>query len=93
MPAFRALMDYAIIKLGNKQHRVRDGETLVVDRLPTEEGKTSSVHFLHFPFSAEAKAAFKKAGTEVIIGCNHAKYGHMAVMPEEMRDSLARDFE
>ena len=25
--------DYAIIRLGNKQHRVRDGETLVVDRL------------------------------------------------------------
>jgi large subunit ribosomal protein L21 len=33
-------MDYAIIRLGNKQHRVRDGETLVVDRLPTDEGKT-----------------------------------------------------
>ncbi len=31
-------MDYAIIKLGNKQHRVRDGETLVVDRVSTEEG-------------------------------------------------------
>jgi large subunit ribosomal protein L21 len=33
-------MDYAIIKLGNKQHRVRDGETLVVDRVGTDEGKT-----------------------------------------------------
>ena len=32
-------MDYAIIKVGNKQHRVRDGETLVVDRVATEEGK------------------------------------------------------
>jgi hypothetical protein len=59
----------------------------------TEEGKTSSVHFLHFPFSPDAKAAFKKAGTEVIVGCGHAKYGHMAVMPEEMRAALATDFE
>jgi large subunit ribosomal protein L21 len=33
-------MDYAIIKLGNKQHRVRDGETLVVDRVHAEEGKS-----------------------------------------------------
>jgi large subunit ribosomal protein L21 len=33
-------MDYAIIKLGNKQHRVRDGETLVVDRLATDEGES-----------------------------------------------------
>lgn len=33
-------MDYAVIKLGGKQHRVRDGETLVVDRLATDAGKT-----------------------------------------------------
>ena len=33
-------MQYAIIRVGNKQHRVRDGETLVVDRLHTDEGGT-----------------------------------------------------
>jgi large subunit ribosomal protein L21 len=33
-------MDYAIIRVGNKQHRVRDGETLVVDRVAVDEGKT-----------------------------------------------------
>src|SRR5215475_11545461 len=33
-------MDYAIIRVGNKQHRVRDGETLVVDRVHTDEGAT-----------------------------------------------------
>jgi large subunit ribosomal protein L21 len=33
-------MDYAIIKLGGKQHRVRDGETLVVDRLRVDVGGT-----------------------------------------------------
>ena len=37
-PRFHA-MDYAIIKLGNKQHRVRDGETLVVDRLRDRGGQ------------------------------------------------------
>ena len=63
-----------------------------IDRT-TEEGKTSSVHFLHFPFPDDAKAAFTKAGTEVIIGCGHPKYGHMAVMPDEMRASLAGDFD
>ncbi len=31
-------MDYAIIKVGGKQHRVRDGETLVVDRVKLDEG-------------------------------------------------------
>jgi large subunit ribosomal protein L21 len=33
-------MDYAIVRIGNKQHRVRDGETLVVDRVRADEGKT-----------------------------------------------------
>jgi large subunit ribosomal protein L21 len=31
---------YAIIKLGGKQYRVREGERLLVDRLGTDEGKT-----------------------------------------------------
>jgi large subunit ribosomal protein L21 len=33
-------MSYAIISLQGKQYRVREGERLLVDRLPTEEGKT-----------------------------------------------------
>src|SRR4051795_9406118 len=33
-------MDYAIIRLGGKQYRVREGEYLVVDRLKTDEGKS-----------------------------------------------------
>jgi large subunit ribosomal protein L21 len=33
-------MAYAIISLGGKQYRVQEGERLLVDRLPTEEGKT-----------------------------------------------------
>jgi large subunit ribosomal protein L21 len=31
---------YAIISLGGKQYRVREGERLVVDRVGTDEGKT-----------------------------------------------------
>ena len=30
--------DYAVIALGGKQYRVREGERIVVDRLPDEEG-------------------------------------------------------
>jgi hypothetical protein len=59
----------------------------------TEEGKTSSVHFLHFRFTPEAIAAFKKPETEVIVGISHPKYGHMAVLPEESRAALAADFD
>jgi large subunit ribosomal protein L21 len=33
-------MDYAVIRVGGKQHKVRDGETLVVDRVKTDVGGT-----------------------------------------------------
>ncbi len=33
-------MSYAIISLGGKQYRVSEGQRLLVDRLPTEDGRT-----------------------------------------------------
>ena len=33
-------MSYAIVSIGGKQYRVREGERLLVDRLSEEEGKT-----------------------------------------------------
>src|SRR5688572_6061349 len=40
-PRFSALMNtYAIISVGGKQYRVREGEKLLVDRLAHGEGKT-----------------------------------------------------
>lgn len=33
-------MTYAVISIGNKQYRVREGEYLLVDRVPFAEGKT-----------------------------------------------------
>jgi large subunit ribosomal protein L21 len=37
---------YAIISLGGKQYRVREGERLLVDRLKTDEGKTFNPQIL-----------------------------------------------
>jgi len=36
------LADYAVIALGGKQYRVREGERIVVDRVPAEPGDTIS---------------------------------------------------
>ena len=33
-------MSYAVISIGNKQYRVREGQRLLVDRVPHDEGKT-----------------------------------------------------
>jgi len=57
------------------------------------EGKASSVHFVHFPFSAAQIAAFRRPDTEVIAGFSHDNYGHMTVMPAAARTALQGDFE
>jgi hypothetical protein len=58
----------------------------------TAEGKTSSVHFLHFAFTPGQIAAFRTKGTQVTLGITHPKYGHLAILSEESRASLAADF-
>jgi hypothetical protein len=56
-----------------------------------DDGKASSVQFVHFDLAPEQKAKFRAAGTQVVIGFDHANYGHMAVMPEPVRAALAQD--
>jgi hypothetical protein len=55
------------------------------------EGKASSVQFVRFPLTPAQKAKFRTAGTQIICGIDHPNYGHMAVMPEDVRAALAGD--
>ncbi len=56
-----------------------------------DDGKTSSVHFLRFALSDDDVAAFRTAGTRVMIGCDHPNYGHLAVIGEDSRAELTKD--
>ena len=59
----------------------------------TEEGKTSSIHFLHFPFTDVQVAAFRDPETQTVLAIAHANYGHMAVLPPDVKQALAADFD
>ncbi len=59
----------------------------------TDDGKTSAVHFLSFDFSEAEIAAFRDGGTRLILSIGHTNYGHMAVIPENVRAALAADFD
>jgi large subunit ribosomal protein L21 len=76
MPAFSTLMDYAIIKLGNKQHRVRDGETLVVDRLSTEQGKSFEPVVLLGEAKVTATILAHERGPKILIGKYKKRTGY-----------------
>lgn len=55
-------------------------------------GKTSAVHFFHFPFTPGQIAAFRDPATPIQFEINHPNYGHIAIMNDAMRAELAGDF-
>jgi large subunit ribosomal protein L21 len=69
-------MNYAIIRLGNKQHRVRDGETLVVDRLPTGEGKSFEPDVLLGEGKVTATVVAHERGPKIRIGKYRRRTGY-----------------
>ena len=59
-------MTYAIITLGGKQYRVREGERLLVDRLPYDEGATFSPDVLVVGGDGEAKIGADEVGSSQV---------------------------
>lgn len=59
----------------------------------SEEGKASSVQFVHFPFTPVQIAAFRAGPDDALLAVTHPHYGHMAVIPPVVRQELAKDFD
>jgi len=87
--------------LGGVEHTITinlDGETITavpeqdVERT-TAEGKASSIHFLHLPFTETQAKKFKNPKTDVTLGIGHKKYGHIAMVSDVVREALAADFD
>jgi Protein of unknown function (DUF3501) len=94
-----AQREKALARLGGIEDRMFltiGGERAAGTADPTREntspqGKASSVQFLRFPLTARQKAAFRTPGAQIVVGIDHANYGHMAMMPEPARSALAGD--
>ena len=69
-------MDYAIIRLGGKQYRVREGETLVVDRLKADEGKSFNPDVLLGDGTVTATVIAHERGPKVRIGKYKRRTGY-----------------
>ena len=82
--------NHAFIEIGGARSR---GEADPTRENTSPDGKASSVQFLRFAFSPEQVAAFKAPGARVLVGFDHANYGHMAMMPEPVRAALSEDFD
>jgi large subunit ribosomal protein L21 len=83
-------MTYAIVSIGGKQYRVREGERLLVDRLPYDEGKTFSPDLLMLGGDGEPKLGASEVkghqvtalvaahvlGEKVIVGKHRRRTGY-----------------
>jgi large subunit ribosomal protein L21 len=66
-------MTYAIISLGGKQYRVREGERLLVDRVATEEGKTFHPEVLMLGGDGAFELAPKAQVTARVVGSEQGR--------------------
>jgi large subunit ribosomal protein L21 len=62
------MASYAIISLGGKQYRVREGERLLVDRVATAEGKTFQPDVLLTGGDGDANLSPRMAVTVKVVG-------------------------
>ncbi len=80
-------MTYAIISLGGKQYRVREGERLLVDRLKEDEGKTltpavlmvggdGSVQLSPRDVTVTARVVRHLRGDKIVIGKYRRRTGY-----------------
>ena len=77
------------IKVGNEKIVATPEKDL--DRT-SDEGKASSVQFVHCNFSKQQIINCCNINNEVIIGVDHKVYNHMSKISEETRNALAKDF-
>jgi hypothetical protein len=81
--------DLLYVKVGEtKIFGLADGD----EERTRDDGKTSAVHFLHFPLAPEHIAQFRDPATTIMVGSDHESYAHMALLSPATRAELARDF-
>lgn len=77
-----------LMEVAGEAVKVRPEEDL---ERTNEAGKTSSIHFLHFDLTPAQIAKVKIPGTRIMVGVDHPRYGHVAIVNEETRAALAED--
>jgi large subunit ribosomal protein L21 len=60
-------MTYAVISIGNKQYRVREGLHLLVDRVPHDEGKTFNPDLVMLGGDGDARLGDDLKGQQVTV--------------------------
>ena len=74
------------------EHKIMSRPEQDTDRT-SEDGKASSVHFLHFDFTEDLIKEFVKDQSTVLLGFNHKNYKHFSELSQEVKCELKKDFD
>ena len=77
------------IKVGDE--KIYAAPEMDVDRT-SEDGKASSVQFIHFKFSDNQVSKFKDQNTSIEVGIDHKEYSHTTKFSEDNINALSADF-
>ena len=73
------------------EHKIMSRPEQDTDRT-SEDGKASSVHFLHFDFTEDLIKEFVKEGSTILLGFSHKNYKHFSELSSEVKSELKKDF-
>jgi large subunit ribosomal protein L21 len=78
-------MSYAVISIGNKQYRVREGQRLLVDRVPHEEGKTFHPDLVMVGGDGDPKLGSDLKGSQVTVKVAEHVLGEKVIVGKHKR--------
>jgi large subunit ribosomal protein L21 len=78
-------MTYAVISIGNKQYRVREGLRLLVDRVPHDEGKTFHPHLIMLGGDGDPKLGADLKGQQVTVKVAEHVLGEKIIIGKHRR--------
>jgi hypothetical protein len=87
LPRFVGLDEHVTLAIG--PHAIR----AAFEPGRQEAERISAVQYVRFPLPAEAKAALRTPGTTLVIDIDHPNYRHRATLADDMRASLAQDYD
>ena len=76
---------YAVISIGNKQYRVREGQRLLVDRVPHAEGKTFRPNLVMLGGDGDPKLGSDLKGQQVTVKVAEHVLGEKIVVGKHRR--------
>jgi large subunit ribosomal protein L21 len=78
-------MSYAVISIGNKQYRVREGQRLLVDRVPHDEGKTFQPDLVMVGGDGDPKLGPDLKGSQVTVKVAEHLLGKKVIVGKHKR--------